>query len=256
MIFELILLLLAIAVLIFVFFRRWSLLEKGSLFGKMVLKKEHAVPSGLKQEDYEVTAKEMIPSEDTVDPKLIVKGENLFKKAELELKRGNLEDTEKLLIQAISMNPSHLDSHAKLASIYMSQQSYGKAELIYRKLVIALPEEALFHSNLGMSLFAQKKYFDAKQSYEKALEIDDQRTGRYCSLSRIHFELGDYEDAILNIEKALQLDPDNVEYGLVLANYHKEVGNKEKAKDIVNNILEHFPESEDAKEMLKELKKK
>ncbi len=250
---DLLLALFSLLVLLLIFSRRWYLLEKTSLFGKMVLKKGLKLQGRLTREDVEVTAKEMIPDPSTVDPKLRVKGENFFKKAELELKKGNLAEAEKLFIKAIAMDPSHLQAHARLGAVYLNQEQFAKAELFYRKLVLAVADDPVYFSNLALSLFHQEKYLEAKEFYEKALELDSSRPGRFYSLARVNYLLADADSAFANIEKALSLDPDNVDYGLTLAAWQIEKNMHKEAREVLQTILSHWPENGEAAEMLKQL---
>jgi len=176
---DVLLVIISLLVLLLIFLRRWYLVDKATLFGKMVLKRGLWFPGRLSKRDLEVTAKEMIPDPSTVDPKLRVKGENHFKKAELELKKGHIGDAEKLYIKAIAMDPSHVQAYAKLGVIYLNQEQYGKAELIYRKLVVAVNDDPVYFSNLGLTLFHQEKYSEAKEFYEKAIQLDAGRAGRF-----------------------------------------------------------------------------
>jgi tetratricopeptide (TPR) repeat protein len=250
---DVILVLLAVLVLLLIFFRRWFLLEKATLFGRMVLKRGLKLPSRLSREDLEVTAKEMIPDPSTIDPKLKLKGENHFRKAELELKKGHIGDAEKLYIKAIAMDPSCLLAYSKLGLIYLNQEQFGKAELIYRKLIIAVSDDPVFFSNLGLSLFHQEKYAEAKEFYEKAIELDPGRAGRFYSLARINHLLDDMDQAFTNIEKALTLDPDNLDYGLTLANWQIEKNMHKEAKDLLEIIIQHWPDNQEARQMLKQI---
>lgn len=250
---DLLLAILALLVLLLIFFRRWYLLEKTSLFGKMVLKKGLKLQGRLTKEDVEVTAKEMIPDPSTVDPKLRVKGENFFKKAEVELKKGDLAAAEKLYIKAIAMDPSHLSAHARLGVLYLNQEQFAKAELFYRKLVLAVTDDPIYFSNLALSLFHQNKYLEAKEFYEKAIELDSTRAGRFYSLARVNYLLEDADAAFANIEKALAMDPDNVDYGLTLAAWQIDKHMHKEAEELLQTILRHWPENSEAAEMLKQL---
>ena len=71
---DILLALLILLIVMLIFFRRWYLLEKATLFGKMVVKKGFHLPGRLTREDHEVTPKEMIPDPETIDPRLRVKG--------------------------------------------------------------------------------------------------------------------------------------------------------------------------------------
>jgi tetratricopeptide (TPR) repeat protein len=219
----------------------------------MVLKRGLKLPSRLSKEDLEVTAKEMIPDSSTIDPKLKLKGENHFRKAELEFKKGRIGDAEKLYIKAIAMDPSSLAAYSKLGLIYLNQEQFGKAELIYRKLIIAVSDDPVYFSNLGLSIFHQEKYAEAKEFYEKAIELDPGRAGRFYSLARINHLLDDMEQAFTNIEKALNLDPDNLDYGLTLANWQIEKNMHKEAKDLLEIIIQHWPDNQEARQMLKQI---
>jgi tetratricopeptide (TPR) repeat protein len=197
----------------------------------------------------------MIPDQSKINPKLVVKGDNLFKKAEQELKKGNVKDAEKHYIKAIAMNPAHIEAHAKLGAIYLNQEQFSKAELIYRKLVLAVGDDPVYFSNLGLSLFQQEKYEEAKGFYEKSIELDPGRPGRFYSLARINHLLNDIDNAFLNIQKALALDPDNLDYGLTLANWYVEKGMFADAKAILERIEQHWPGNTEAKELMREMEK-
>lgn len=250
---DLIIILVCAALILLIFFRRYYLLEKGHLFGKMVLKKAFNWSAKINKDDHEVSTKELIPDPASIDPKLVLKGDALYKKAELELKRGDLEEAEKLLIQAIAMNPAHLEAHAKLGMIYLNQEQYAKAELFYRKLVLTKSDDPVYFSNLGLALFQQEKYLEAKGFYEKAIELDATRPGRFYSLARINHQLGDFENAFFNIERALILDPSNLDYGLTLAHWYIEKELFTDAKRILETIQTHWPENEEAKELIKKI---
>jgi tetratricopeptide (TPR) repeat protein len=247
---DLLLVILCFFALLLIFFRRWSLLEKTSLFGKMVLKRGLKLPGRLSKEDVEVTAKEMIPDASTIDARLRVKGDNFFKKAEQELKKGHIKDAEKLYIKSIAMDPSHVEAYSKLGAIYLNQEQFGKAELIYRKLIIAVSDDPVYFSNLGLALFHQEKYSEAKDFYERAIELDSSRAGRFYSLARIYHLLDDMEQAFINIEKALLLDPDNLDYGLTLAHWQMDKNMYQEARQVLEAITQHWPDNQDAQQML------
>ncbi len=242
-------------VLAFIFFHRWHLQKKINLFGKMGIKVENLLAKKLEKEDHEVTVKEMIPDPTSIEPKLVIKGESFYKRAEQALRKGDLKEAEKLLIQSISMNPSHVEAHARLGSIYLKLEQHGKAELFFRKLVVARPDEAVYHSNLGLALFNQERLQESREFYEKAVELDDKRAGRFFSLARVNYALGEYEKAFEFIHRALELDSANIDYGLTLASWYLEKDLVQEAKTILEAIVCNWPENQNAIEMLAELEK-
>lgn len=241
---------LSIFLLIAIFFRRLYLLEKGQMFGKMVFKRGSHLHSKLTKEDHEITIKEMIPTSDTVDPKNAIKAERLYKKVELEIKRNHLQEAEKLLIQVIALNPAYIEAYAQLGKIYLVQNQFGKAELIYRKLIVSIQDDPSYFSNLGLALYQQKKLEEAKTFYQTAISLDNTRAGRYFSLAQILYELGDFDQALVNLQNAIALDVENLDYGLTMAHWYIEKGLMVDAKNLLEDILVVDPMNAEAKEMM------
>lgn len=247
---QIIVFLLSLLLLVAIFLRRWYLLEKGQMFGKMVLKKGLKLYSRMTKEDHEVTVKDMIPGDQEIDPKKSLKAQNLYKKVELQLKKNNLQEVEKLLIQVLALNPAHKEAHAQLGMLYLKQSQFAKAELMYRDLVAAVPNDPTYLSNLGLALYQQGKLEEAKTFYQNALLLDNTRAGRYFSLAQIFYELNDFDNALINIQNAIALDMKNVDYALTLAHWYAAKGLDIDAKKLTEDILLVYPNNVEAKEIL------
>jgi len=236
-----------------IFSRRWYLTEKGQMFGKMVFKKGMRLSNRMTKDDLEVTVKEMIPTAGEVDPKMTFKAKNLYRKGEVALKKDNAKDAEKLFIQALALDPSHIESHAQLALIYLKQQQPAKAELLYRKLILAIPDEVIYLSNLALALYQQGKLEEAKEYYEKAIEVDGSRAGRHFSLAQIFYELGEVEKAVQKVDNAIVQDDRNTSYYLTKAHWLVEQGITSEAKLVIQKTLEIEPHNVEAKAILRDL---
>lgn len=259
--------LVCVAILAGIFLRRYQFTAKGisymKMFGKgknifsspwvkSVFHRQHEEnKSGPAGTHHDLTIREMIPSADTVDAKDAAKASTLFKRAEAFLEKGDLQNAEKTLIQTISLDPSLQEAYHKLGLIYLKQEQFGRAETIYRKLIVAKNDEAAYFSNLGLSLYQQNKLHDAKSFYEKALQLDQSRPGRFFSLGKILHELQEFEQALNHFQKAVAMDPRNLNYLLTMAQLYIDQGMKGQAHKILSEILVAFPENEEATEMMK-----
>lgn len=253
---KLLLFVIGVALLLVIFVRRYQITEKGFAAGQIFSKRKRVFSQlfhHITEEKHEITAQEMIPSPGSINPKNAVKGRTMFKRAEAFLGKGDLNDTEKLLIQSLSLDPSNLEAYNKLGLIYLKQNQYKKAEMLFRKLVSAKSDEASYHSNLGLTLYHQQQLPEAKSCYEKAIELDHGRAGRYFSLGKILHEMNETDKALVHFQKALDMDPKNLDYLLTLAQFYQEQGTTTEAKHILGEVLAMFPDNEDAVKMLKDL---
>jgi tetratricopeptide (TPR) repeat protein len=241
----------ALVIFVFIFARRYLLLEKGVSFKKAFLGKRNFfhhrdLPSG-----FEVTIDEMIPPLDKIDPKNVAKADLLLKKAEIFLGRGDLRAAEKLLIQVLALNPAEVEAYNRLGLIYLRQEKFNKAENIFRKLVLTSADEPAFFSNLGLAMYRQGKPEEAKGHYQKAIELDASRAGRYFSLGQVLRDLGEMEAALQHLRKAAEMEPRNLDYLMSLAEFYFENGFEPEAKTLTEEILFIDPKNEFAQKMKK-----
>ncbi len=247
------------AILGFIFLKRYQLVEKG--YSPLQIFRHRSrrfhLP-GFWQEkaeksDFEVTVDEMIPDATKVNPKHALKATSFKKKADAFLKKEDLKNAEKSLIQALSLDPSLQDAYNKLGLIYLRQEQFGKAEMMFRKLAVSGFNDPAYLSNLGLALYQQKKLAEARTFYERALGLDQNRAGRFFSLAQVLYELQEFESALGNFQKAAAMEPKNVDYQLSLAQFYLDRQMFAELKDLLPQILEAFPKNEAAMAMSKQV---
>lgn len=243
-------------ILILIFLRRYLLVEKGFSLSSHLSHKKSFFGHYAEQASFEVTSEEIIPPINSIDFKNLAKADLLFKKAEIQFAKADFKEAEKLLIQALSLNPGLIDAYHKIGLIYLHQRQFTKAETIFRKLAISVLTEPSYCSNLGLALYHQKKLEEAKSFYKKALELDNSRAGRFFSLSQILIDLGEFEDALSNLKKAIEMEPHNLNYLLSLAHFYLEQSKIEDAKILLEEIQKEFPRDEAVKELFEKLQNK
>lgn len=164
-----------------------------------------------------------------------------FISAEAFFESGDLDEAERLYIQVLSLDDTHLETNMRLGLIYLKKQLAKKAEAIFRKVLTLSAKHPLALSNLGFALYLQKNFEEAKFVYQQAIAADSNRAGRYISLAHVYRELGEYEEAIKSIQKALSLEPQYNEYRLLLAETYCDMNQLSPARTIAQNILKHEP---------------
>lgn len=244
-----------IALLALIYLRRYLEVEKGIKVGTLFFRPKNLFRHHVDEKPSEVTVEEFIPSRDEVDEKNVAKADSLVKKADIMMGRGDEKEAEKFLIQALALDPSCIEAYKRLAYLYLRQGQFGKAESIYRKLIVTITDDPTLFSNLGMALFSQQKLEDAKSFYKKALELDKERPGRFFSLAQIHYELEEFEEALDHFRRAVDMDPRNLEYLLTLAHFYVDREMPGEARTLLDELLLVFPENEDALKMRDDLDK-
>ena len=245
--------LLGIGILSVIFMRRYMQVEKGVSSSLMSHRRGlmNNLNRFLEKEDFEVTMDELIPEAATIDPKDVGKADSLLKRADAYMQKGDLRNGAKLMIQSLSLDPSNREAYHKLGLLYLRQGKFGKAEMMYRKLIMSAQNDPVFLSNLGLALYQQKKLEEAKGFYQQAIELDDSRAGRFFSLGQILIELGEFEQALDHLRKAVAMDPRNLDYLLTVAQFYIDREMMPEARQLLGEILALAPDSEIAIELMK-----
>ncbi len=176
-----------------------------------------------------------------------------FQKGESMLKAGKEEEAIKHFVQALALDPTHLETQQKLAMLYMQKQMFAAAAALFRQLA-ELTNDPLHYSHLGLALFQQSSFEEARDAYQKAVELDPTRPQRFASLAQVYRNLGEAQNAIIALNKALDIDPKNLEFLLLLGSLQIEVGNLEIASEIAAQVEEFDPENEALKDLLRTIK--
>lgn len=246
-------------ILTYIFVRRYQILTYGysplDIFSKQKKPLTHLFHRETEKHQPEVTIEEIMPKSESIDPKNITKAEILIRKAGILLDKGDHHTAERYFIQATVLDPSSHEAHSKLALIYLKNERFSKAEMLYRKLIVSGYKEPSYLSNLALALFQQHKLEEAKSFYQKAIEADPTRAGRFFSLAHTLYELNEFDQAIDNFRKAIELEPKNLDYLLSLAQVYIERNMNHEAETLLHQILATYPENQAAKDLQKRLKK-
>lgn len=247
-----ILLFAGITVLLAIFVRRQRMSQLGFSPRKIFRNlKEGLHQLGHKQntDAFEITIDEMIPARESIDPKKVLKADGFFKRGEVALEKGDLQNAAKLLIQSLALDPSNQMVYHKLGLLYLKQGQYSKAEMFYRKLILTAVEDPSYFSNLALALYQQKKLTEAKSFYQRAVELDQSRAGRFFSLAQVLYELQEFQQAIDHLQKAIGLEPKNADYHLTLAQFYLDQSMVNEAEKLLKELDILCPNNEIANEM-------
>lgn len=175
---------------------------------------------------------------------------SFLRRAETHFARGEWDETEKLLIQALALDEHNTKINRLLGLTYLHEGEWKKAELLFKKLVDVEPQEASHHGNLGLSLYHQNQLPPARAAYETALKLDDQKAARWVSLGQVCLQLTDYPAAIRAFRQAVDLEKKNTDYLTALAEAYELNSQQKAAVATYEKILEIAPYHEEIKARL------
>ena len=193
----------------------------------------------------------------------------------IEFHSGNLAEAEKLVAEAVAIQPNSIKFLADFAAILRMLERISEAVDVCRK-ILALdrkhsdtwyrlgcflkdagdlsgcidafreaaelrPGFVLGLLNLGVSLKENGDFAGAEIAYRRALEIDPRSVSANYNLGNLLQEIGDYEQAEIALNNALQLDPDNIDAQYNLGMVVDSQNRGEEAAEIFKGILEWAP---------------
>lgn len=179
--------------------------------------------------------------------------EALCEKGKMLAQRGDEDEAIKNFVQALTLDPAHLETKQELAKLYINKQMFSAASALLNELA-ETTNDPVHHSLLGFALFQQNEFETALVAYQKAVDLDSARPQRFVSLCQVYRALQRPTPAIIALNKALDLEPGNVESLFLMSDLQIETENLGGAFEALTKILQIDPENIEARNLLKKLK--
>lgn len=157
------------------------------------------------------------------------KAKALVGEAEIYFIKGDYIESEKLLKEALKINPDYASAHVNLGMVYGQQEIVEQAESELRKALELDPKLASAYYGLGFTYAKDpRRQHAALENLYKALELEPDMAVAHLSIGSIlgtNAELTNPQRALFHLGRALELDP-------------------------------HIPQAEEARKLIEELEKK
>lgn len=170
----------------------------------------------------------------------------LLRDAEKAIAQQKIEEAERILIQALTIQPHAHDVRAQLAKLYLTTARESKAEAMYKEL-LAHCDDVSFHANLGLAFYRQARYVDACYAYQEALNRDPKNPDRSAALGRACIAAHRFEEAAPLLEKASAFLSRDTQLLHMLAECYLQLNLREKAEEIYRRINRLEPYNEEVK---------
>lgn len=137
----------------------------------------------------------------------------LLEDADIHFRRGEMDEAEKLYIQAAAKDPKAATAYSRLGVIYLEHgENWEDAEAAFRQALKYETNNGFNLNNLGLVLYHQDRYADAIRQFEAAVRQDDHNAGRQANLGMAYMAMRQYAKAESAFKKALKLAPQEAEY--------------------------------------------
>jgi tetratricopeptide (TPR) repeat protein len=187
------------------------------------------------------------PSSQAVDaknPALIFDARALreFDKGNASQKKGNMEGAVRHYQKAIDLDARCYPALNNLGAIYERQGDHARAEKVLLQALQVNPSDGESYVNLGHVLYDEARYPDAAARLEEALQRSpDSATGHFF-LGSTYLKLGDVDRAELHLKQACTLDPHGMPAAhLQLANAYLRAHNSAAAGTELETYLKANP---------------
>lgn len=143
--------------------------------------------------------------------------ESLTKHASKEIKKGALADAEKLLRQALQINPKNSDTRIALAYLLVKQRHWTEAYDIALDIAKAEPKNSRAYAVLGVALLNAGRFPEAKKILYNAIAINKREALAWAGCGMLDFYENRIEDSLSNLRVAVYQDPADADFVFTLA---------------------------------------
>jgi serine/threonine protein kinase len=144
-----------------------------------------------------------------------------------ELIKTDSEQSRKLLLKALKIDPDNISGLSNLGFIYMGRNNFPKAIETYLKVTDLAPRLPDTFFNLGYMYAVSKNYQEAKIMYRRVVELNPAFTDEALfNLAAVNEKLGEHKQCINNLEQAIALNPGNESAKKYLRQLKRKTGDK------------------------------
>jgi len=178
---------------------------------------------------------------------------DLLKRIKLNKSRWEIEIARNLIIEALTIDKINRDVNIELASLYIDENDYKKAEFIYKDLLLVYPNDFDVLKKLWFVLSNQDKYELAIEVYKKAYSLNRNDMEIVNMLAYLFFTVWSFLESITYFKKYLKERPRDVESLISLSEVYKKIGDFKESVVTLKRALDINPYNEYIHKELKEL---
>ena len=141
----------------------------------------------------------------------------LIKRSDKLTRRGDVVEAEKLLREAMALEPARSEAKLKLALLYTKLRRLNEAYVMSFEVAKNEPKNAFAFAVLGATLLNGGKFPEARRLYYSALQLDRREALAWAGLGMLEFYENRIGESLENLWQAVFIEPDEPDYLFALA---------------------------------------
>jgi tetratricopeptide (TPR) repeat protein/predicted aspartyl protease len=163
--------------------------------------------------------------------------QSLIKQAAKETRKGLVSDAEKLLRQALVIDPNHAGAKTELAFVLAKQRKFVEAYNLSFAVAKADPTNARAFAVLGYALLYAGRFSDAKMVLINAIQLNKREDLAWAGYGMLAFYENRMSESIDNLRESVYLEPNEPDYWFSLAQVSARSEHYKEAADAYDRFL-------------------
>jgi len=159
----------------------------------------------------------------------------------LNAQRGNFEEAERLLRNALTVNANDAGAQFNHGNTLIALQRLDEALQAFGKALALKPDFAEAALNRGSILLQRRQFEDAILAYDKVISVNASFADAYCNRGIALEELKRFDAALANYDKALALNPGKPEFHASRGNVLHKLRRYQDALDSIGKAIALSP---------------
>lgn len=136
----------------------------------------------------------------------------------------------------------------------LEKEDFADSEKKYLEVLNIEPKNIEAYRGLGNIFLKQKQYEEARQTFSHIIKLDKSDSFSFFELAEVEEKMQQYEQALNNLKKALELEPNNPKYLDLFISICIIIKNKNLAQNAFLKLKEVNPENAKIQEFASKLK--
>jgi tetratricopeptide (TPR) repeat protein len=167
-----------------------------------------------------------------------------LKRAEGEIRKGNLEAAEKLYRSLLEQDQTDRDARLGLSFVQLKQSRLNESYELAMQVLAADPSSARAHSLIGTALLRSGEFRTSVEALFTAIKLNEREALAYAGLAEIEYFENRSRNAYDGLRKAIMFDPNEPDFYVSLARACSRLELYTEAADAYQRYLEVSPKTD------------
>ncbi|MHC4110500.1 MAG: tetratricopeptide repeat protein [Planctomycetota bacterium] len=171
-------------------------------------------------------------------------------------KKGNLQEAEKLLQRAVTLDPNNTEYLMKLGFLFQSSNRLPDALQMYGKVSLIEPDNIISRLNIGVISMQLKQFNNAEKVFKEAITLAPKFPGGYRELAHLYLKTGINLSEAMNLAKKAVVLEETADNYFILSWAYDKNGDVANAVSALKRAVELDPGNSRYQRMYEQIQKR